>query len=102
MPRTTVRINPEGLLGPGTRNRAIMPAMKPIRMIHRMPMPDSPLQVSTKRVRLDQARCFTFVWNAPVRGELVDQLGQLLAQTCDQLVARHSGVSGERSDLIWA
>src|SRR5262245_52437591 len=61
-----------------------------------------PLQVSTKRARLDQAGRFALSWNAPVRCELVDQLRQLLAQTCDQLVARHSALGGERSDLIRA
>src|SRR3974390_3258938 len=36
MPRSVVRMNPEGWLGPGARKRAITPARKPITIIQRM------------------------------------------------------------------
>jgi hypothetical protein len=38
MPRAVVRMNPLGLFGPGDKSFAITPAMKPTRMIQRMPL----------------------------------------------------------------
>ena len=46
MPRTIVRINPDGLFGPGARKRAMIPATPPIRMIHKMP-PMMKLQIAS-------------------------------------------------------
>jgi hypothetical protein len=37
IPSTTVRMNPEGLLGPGDSIRAMIPATKPTKMIHSTP-----------------------------------------------------------------
>jgi hypothetical protein len=38
MPRIVVRINPEGSLGPGIRNFAIIPARNPIMIVQMMPI----------------------------------------------------------------
>jgi hypothetical protein len=37
MPSRAVRMNPEGLLGPGEMNRAMIPATRPMKMIQTMP-----------------------------------------------------------------
>jgi hypothetical protein len=42
-PRIVVRMNPDGLLCPGERSRAIMPATKPIKMIQMMLIGSAPL-----------------------------------------------------------
>ena len=43
-----------------------------------------------------------FSRKTPVRGQLVDQLWQLLAETRDQFIARHSAVCHKRLNLIFS
>src|SRR4030095_6134387 len=104
IPSTVVRMNPPGLFGPGESSRAIIPATKPTMMIQRMPLisvvPPSIKQslekadaarneLSACRPNSNPARQLAFGWQPPVRRQMVDHAGQILAETSDQFVARH-------------
>src|SRR5664279_5799095 len=105
MPSTVVRMNPPGLLGPGDSSRAIIPATKPTMMIQRMPLISVvllPKKPRFKRLELDPSRQFVFGRQPSVRRQMVDDIGQILAETVEQVVARQPALRGERVDLVGA
>src|SRR5262249_12031988 len=51
---------------------------------------------------LSPARRFLFGRQSAVGGELIDQIGQVLAQALEQVVARHPGLRGQRIDGVGA
>src|ERR1044071_5134699 len=107
MPSTVVRMKPAGLFGPGESIRAMMPATKPTTMIQIMPLMAIPLRCVDDeaerrgpRAALDAfslrkrdgaasnpARQFILVRQPSVRCQMIDDVGQVLAEALQQLVA---------------
>src|SRR2546430_12191908 len=108
MPSTVVRIKPLGLFWPGERMRAMMPATKPTTMIQIMPPISVPFQCingeAARRARRgvraasDPARQFVLVRQPSVRRQMVDDIGQELAEAFQQFVAGQAALGGERLD----
>src|SRR5258708_21319612 len=87
IPSTVGRMNPVGLFGPGDSNRAMIPAMKPTMMIQRMPLMVVVLSLkrqSFKKPASDPARQFGFARQPPVRRQMIDHVGQILAEALEQ------------------
>src|ERR1700704_5103721 len=102
MPRMVVRINPDGLFGPGDSSRAIIPATKPTMMIQRMPLISVvllPKNRDSKSLALNPARQFAIGRQPSVRRQVVDDVGQILAEAGEQVVARQPALRGECIDL---
>jgi hypothetical protein len=76
MPSTVVSTKPAGLWGPRDSNLAIMPATNPMTTTHRMPMISS-LNPGAS----DSAGHFLGSGQPAVGREMVNRLGQLLAET---------------------
>src|SRR5436309_572392 len=92
MPSTVVRMNPLGLFGPGDSNRAMIPATKPTMMIQRMPLMVVVLRLksqSFKKPASNPARQFAFARQPPIRRQMIDHVGEILAKALEQFVARH-------------
>src|SRR5262245_38498255 len=63
----------------------------------------SPAMTLPQPARLDSpAAGFLVGWEPAVGRKLVDQLRQVLAQAIEQLIARKSGLLGERADGVGA
>src|SRR3984885_13067205 len=105
MPSTVVRMNPLGLFGPGDSSRARIPATKPTIM-----MCSIAVVLSWKKQRFrgssgpksKPARKFVLGRQPPVRRQVVDDIGQLLAQPREQFVARQAALRHQAVDLIGA
>src|SRR5450830_1652495 len=105
MPSTVVRMNPLGLFGPGDSNRAMIPATKPtIIMCNIAVVLFSNKRRSTSRCWLasDPARQFAFGRQPSVRRQVVDDIGQMLAEAGEQFVARQAALRGKRVELVGA
>src|SRR6266566_3387544 len=113
IPSTVVRMNPPGLFGPGESSRAIIPATKPTMMIQRMPLISVVLPskkadaVRSKRGQhagpnSNPSRQFAFGRQPPVRRQVIDHLGQLLAEALEQFVARQAALRSQGIELIGA
>src|SRR5260221_7523606 len=110
MPSTVVRMNPLGLFGPGESRRAIIPATKPTMMIQMMPLMavvplQSSMMVDRGAARRDiaaseSARQFFLVRQPSVRRQMIDHVGQILAQPLQQIVARQSALRRQLFDLV--
>src|SRR5882757_1235151 len=128
MPRTVVRMNPVGLFGPGDSIRAMIPATKPTMMIQIMPL----MAVVLSRWRFRAKACpalgvgtgsreenasnneasrflasnpfrqFAFVRQPSVRRQMIDHVGQILAEAFQQFVARQAGLRCDGIDLVGA
>src|SRR6478672_2766856 len=98
MPSTVVRMNPPGLFGPGERIRAMMPAIKPTTMIQMMPlMAVVPFQCSMMSDRCSEPAGQFFLVRQPAVGrQMIDDVGQILAQPLQQIIARQSALRGQR------
>src|SRR6187551_1266502 len=102
MPSSVVRIKPAGLFGPGESMRAMMPAMKPTTMIHRMPLISVPLRcvdddaerrgLRAVETASNPARQFVLVRQPSVRRQMIDDVGQILAEALQQIVARKAAL----------
>src|SRR5450432_3099603 len=98
IPSTVVRMNPLGLFGPGDSSRAMIPAIKPTMMTQIIP----PMAfVLFKKIR-DSDRHFVRTRQPSVRRQLVDHVGQMLAEAREQFVARHAGLRRQCVDLVGA
>src|SRR5487761_2790619 len=104
MPSAVVRRNPLGLFGPGESSRAIIPATKPTIMMCIIPV--VPLKKSSKRWMLaglsKPARQFALGRQPSVRRQMIDHLGQMLAEAIEQFVARQAALRHQAVDLIGA
>src|SRR6185437_7380076 len=103
MPSTVVRMNPLGLLGPGESNRAIMPAIKPTMMILIMSVflpQKARMKIRRSVPRSEPARHFVVRWQPSVRRQMVDDLGQMLAQAVQQILTRQAALRHHMIDLI--
>src|SRR3954453_4925599 len=101
IPSTVVKIKPLGLFGPGDSSRASIPATKPTMMIQRMPlMVCRPFLASghvARGQRSPQSKPvgnFVFVRKPAIRRQVIDGLGQILAEALKQFVARHPALRG--------
>src|SRR3954464_1192969 len=112
MPSTVVRMNPLGLFGPGESMRAMIPAIKPTMMIQRMPLmsvvPYELLKGGTarrcrRRAFASNPACqFVLVRARSGRRQRVDDVGQILAETAQQFIARQTALCRQRVDLVGA
>src|SRR4029077_5364808 len=111
MPSTVVRINPLGLFGPGESRRAIIPAMKPTTMTQMMPpmavVPfEGSMRVETRRnarrgiAASEPALQFILVRQPSVRRQMIDHVGQILAEAFQQIIARQSALRRQLLDLV--
>src|SRR5512146_896887 len=98
MPSTVVRMNPLGLFGPGESSRAIIPAMKPTMMMWIMAVVpfEKPKFCCRCRLISDPPRQFVFGRQPSFRRQMVDDIGQMLAQPRQQFLARQAALRGER------
>src|SRR5713226_6323198 len=107
MPSTVVRMNPLGLFGPGETSRAIIPAMKPTMITQRMPLMAVVLFKKSRiammiRAASDPARQFAFGRQPSVRRQMIDDVGQMLAEAAQQFVARQPALRRQIVDLVGA
>src|SRR5450631_27428 len=117
MPSTVVRMNPLGLFGPGESSRAIIPAMKPTMITQRMPLMAVVLPQKSRIAMMirdtrgdgaariaasDPARQFAFGRHPSVRRQMIDDVGQVLAEATQQFVARQPALRRQIVDLIGA
>src|ERR1700688_396232 len=110
MPSTVVRMNPLGLFGPGDSSRAMIPARKPTMTIQRMPLMIAVLflkkqglkylkLIGFSRISLLKApRYFVFGRQPSVRRQMVDHVGQMLAEAREQFVARQAALRHQTVD----
>src|SRR5436309_5581967 len=90
MPSTVVKIKPLGLFGPGDSNRASIPATKPTMMTQRMPLmvcrpflESGHLARGQRCSQLKPVGYFVFVWQPAIRRQVIDGLGQVLAEALE-------------------
>ena len=107
MPRTVVRIKPVGLLGPGDNNRAMIPATKPTIMIHRNTAHVSPSFLKTwhsksRTAEITAGPTTRFRRQPPIRRQMVDDAGQILAEAREQFVTGQPALRHQAIDLIGA
>ena len=106
-------MNPLGLFGPGESSRAMIPAMKPTMMIQMnaahgcRPFQGSMMSErgatrSALSRRQSRPRQFVLVRQPPVRRQMVDHVGQILAEALQQFVARQSALRRQMLDLVGA
>src|SRR6476469_5942723 len=113
MPSTVVRMKPLGLFGPGESRRAIIPAIKPTMMIQRMPLMAVALSnvLGGNAARRNTRRAvsaskpagqFSVVRQPSVRRQMIDHIGQILAEPLEQVIARQPALRRQRVDLVGA
>src|SRR6185312_4194260 len=89
----------------GESNRAIMPAIKPTMMILIMSVflpQKARMKIRRSVPRSEPARHFVVRWQPSVRRQMVDDLGQMLAQAVQQILTRQAALRHHMIDLIGA